>query len=99
MGLLLGGSVLTVFELVDFIFFHYLNKFFGKPDNEAPKEDETKDVTTENLASKTKVKDLVPKANDVAPKGKDSTTRVVDLSKRPSHHKVSFSSNCVEPKI
>ena len=32
MGLLLGGSFLTVFELVDFIFFHYLNKFFGKPE-------------------------------------------------------------------
>lgn len=30
MGLLLGGSALTVFELCDFIVFHYLNKLLAK---------------------------------------------------------------------
>jgi len=61
MGLLLGGSVLTVFELIDFIFFHYLNKFFGKPDNEAPKVEEVKDVATDNLGGTPKVTDITRK--------------------------------------
>jgi len=39
MGLLLGGSVLTVFELLDLIVFRFANTLFGKPKLEAEEVD------------------------------------------------------------
>lgn len=44
MGLLLGGSVLTVFELIDLIIFNFVKKLLRHPDPTAvPKDDDTTD--------------------------------------------------------